>query len=118
MPFQGDSWAEISKESRLLNMPPFLLPENNHQGTLPLSMTGMTVSADNVIVGAWKQSEDGKGMILRAYETDGKETPVTIDGPMLPAPLTATFKPFSIQTYYLENGTSTWKEVMLTEYDY
>ena len=118
MPFAGDSWAEVTKEARLLNMPPFLLPENNHRGTLPLTLTGMTVSADNVIIGAWKQSEDGKGTIIRAYETDGKETAVTIDGPMLTAPLTATFKPFSIQTYYLENGTSTWKEVMLTEYDF
>lgn len=118
LPFEGEGWSAVTKEARLLNMPPFLLPENNHKGTLPLTLTGMTVSADNVIIGAWKQSEDGKGMILRAYETDGKETPVTIDGPMLPVPLNTTFKPFSIQTYYLENGTSEWKEVMLTEYDY
>ncbi len=117
-PFTGDSWAEVTKAARQLNMPPFMLPENNHKGTLPLHLSGMQVSADNVIVGAWKQSEDGKGMILRAYELDGKETPVTIDGPMLPAPLQTTFHPYSVQTYYLETGTTQWKEVMLTEFDF
>ena len=118
MPFSGDSMSEVTKEARLLNMPPFMLPENNHSGTLPLSLCGMKISADNVIVGAWKQAEDGNGMILRVYETDGIETPVTIEGKLLEIPLNATIKPFSIQTYYLKNGASDWKEVMLTEFDY
>lgn len=117
MSFSGDSVSEITKQARLLNMPPFILPENNHNGTLPLSLCGMRVSADNVIVGAWKQSEDGSGMILRIYETDGVETPVIIDGPLLESPLCVTVSPYSIQTYFLKNGVSDWKEVMLTEYD-
>ena len=116
MPFAGSGWAEVTKAARQLNMPPFLLPENNHRGTLPLTLSGMQVSADNVIVGAWKQAEDGTGMILRAYEVDGKETEVTIEGGMLPVPLKTTFHPYSVQTYYLENGTNRWKEVMLTEF--
>ena len=117
MSFSGDSVSEITKQARLLNMPPFILPENNHNGTLPLSLCGMRVSADNVIIGAWKQSEDGSGMILRIYETDGVETPVIIDGPLLESPLCVTVSPYSIQTYFLKNGVSDWKEVMLTEYD-
>ena len=115
-PFTG-GWSEITKEARSLNLEPTMIIENNHCGTLPTRLEGLVCDAENVIVSAWKRSEDGKGTILRAYEIDGKLTKACFSGPMLPSALEATFTPYSVQTYYLEDGAEEWKEVLLTEFD-
>lgn len=112
-----EGWSPVIRAARQLNLQPTVILENNHNGTLPTDFTGIRCSCDNVVISAWKQSENGKGMILRAYETDGVQTDVTIDGAVLPVPLHAVFTPFSIQTYYLETGSDAWKEVLLTEFD-
>ena len=118
LPIQKQGWGDVIRAARLLNLPPTVIVENNHAGMLPTFAEGLRCSADNVILSAWKRSEDGTGMILRAYETDGVETTVTVEGAVLPVPLTAVFAPYSIQTYYLKDGAQEWKEVMLTEFDY
>ncbi len=118
MPLEGLGWGEVTRKARILNQDVTLIMENNHKGDLPTVLTGLACDKNNVIVTAFKQSEDGKGIILRAYETEGKETEATFTGAAIPAPLTAVFKPFSVQTYYLETGSDQWKEVMLTEMDF
>lgn len=117
LPLAGKGWGEVTQRARLLNQGVTVIMENNHRGDLPTVCAGLDCSAKNVIVTAFKRSEDGKGTILRAYETEGKETTATLSGFALPAPLTALWKPFSIQTYYLADGESQWKEVLLTEFD-
>lgn len=47
-------------------------------GKLPDSKSFIEVSAPNVLVSILKKSEDGKGIILRCYETDGLDTDVII----------------------------------------
>ena len=47
-------------------------------GKLPDLQSYIEVSAPNVIVTILKKSEDGKGIILRCYETDGLDTDVII----------------------------------------
>ena len=92
--------------------------ENRHSGPLkPLTYEAIHISAANVILSACKRSEDGTGLILRLYEVDGRETPVTVSGDLLPVPLTTVFTPYSVNTYYLADGADAWKEVLLTEYD-
>ena len=117
LPLAGKGWGEVTQRARLLNQGVTVIMENNHRGDLPTVCTGLDCSAENVIVTAFKRSEDGRGTILRAYETEGRETAATLSGAALPAPLTALWKPFSIQTYYLADGESQWKEVLLTEFD-
>jgi len=39
------------------------------------------VSAANVLVTVLKKAEDGQGIILRCYETDGRDTDVSIQCP-------------------------------------
>jgi len=118
MPIRGQSWAPVIRQARLFNLPPTMIMENNHSGILSDFCQGLSVSTPNVVVSAWKQAENGKGIILRAYETDGIETRVCIKGEAMPYPLETTFLPYSIQTYYLEEGKTEWREVMLTEFDY
>ncbi len=118
MPIEDEGWNSVIRAAKSLNTPCTQIMENNHKGSLPLNYCGIHVSADNVIVGAYKRSEDGTGVILRAYETDGKEAEVTVSGDILSAPLTAKFTPYSINTYYLQDGSDFWKEVMMTEFDF
>lgn len=116
LPFSGEGWSSVIQAARLWNLAPTIIIENNHKGFLADRCEGLTSDADNVIISAFKRSEDGKGVILRAYETDGKETAVSIAGAFLPVALKAVFKPFSINTYFLADGASTWEEVLITEF--
>ncbi len=44
-------------------------------------MSFCSVDKDNVLVSTMKQAEDGKGVIIRLIETEGKETSVTVTVP-------------------------------------
>ena len=117
LPLEGIGWGEVTRAARELNQSVTVIMENNHAGTLPTRLAGLGCDKANVIVTAFKRSEDGCGTVLRAYETEGKETAATFTGAALPAPLTAVWKPWSVQTYYLADGEARWKEVLLTEFD-
>lgn len=114
----GDSWAPVIRAARQLNRPLTKVLETWHGGTLSdQPYRSLHISADNIMLSACKRSEDGTGLVLRMYEVDGKHTPVTISGDMLPVPLNVTFTPWSMRTYYLADGADDWKEVLITEYD-
>ena len=114
----GDSWAPVIRSARQLNKPVTNIIETWHPGRLSDRPYGsIHISADNVMLSACKRSEDGTGLVLRLYETDGVETPVTISGDLLPVSLDVTFTPYSMRTYYLADGAAAWKEVLITEYD-
>ena len=117
LPMSGCGWGEVTRAARLLNQPVTVIVENNHAGELPTALTGLSCDAANIIVTAFKRSEDGCGTVLRAYETEGRETTATFTGAALPSPLAAVWRPWSVQTYYLPDGSVQWKEVLLTEYD-
>ena len=70
------------------------------------------------MLSACKRSEDNTGLVLRLYETDGRRTDVIVSGDILPVPLEVTFSPYSVNTYFLEDGSEHWKEVLLTEYEW
>ena len=59
---------------------PFLVKRGNStDGTFPDSHSFLSVSEPNILVSVLKKAEDGDGIVLRCYETDGKNTDVTID---------------------------------------
>ena len=116
VPFNENS--EVIKYARLLNKPVTNIIENWHEGKLTDKIySSLNVSADNVIVSAIKRSEDGKGLIVRIYETDGRDTDVVISGDLLSTPLKTTVTHYSFDTYFLADGESEWKKVLLTEYE-
>jgi len=117
MPIRGEGWGKVTQAARLFNLEPTVIVENNHPGILPEKICGLNCDSENVIVTAFKRSEDGTGIVIRAYETEGRTTTVHMTGLCLPVPLTAEFKPYSIQTYYLADGAESWKEVLITEFD-
>ena len=68
------------------------------------------------MLSALKYSEDNTGIILRVYETDGRMCEFQASGDVLPAKLSSRTTPWSVMTYYLEHGSTEWKEVLFTEY--
>jgi len=117
MPVEGD-WTDAVKEGIMLNKPLTNIIENWHEGKIDAKIRGgLKIDADNVIMSALKRSEDGMGLILRVYEVAGRETAFTACGDVLPKALSATVTPWSVQTWYLADGSDTWKEVLLTEYE-
>ncbi len=114
----ADSWVPVIRAARQLNKPVTNIIETWHDGKLKAqSWSALNVDKDNVILSAVKRSEDGKGLIVRLYEVDGVETPVTVSGELLRVPLKVTFTPYSANTYYLADDADEWKEVLFTEYD-
>jgi len=113
----GDTWHEVVKAAAQLNKPMTAIIETWHEGKLPEAMSTISVDCPNVMLSALKRSEDGLGTVIRLYETDGKPADVTVTGEVMPAPLKDTITPWSVETYYLADGASEWKKVLLTEFD-
>ncbi len=116
IPFENN--FDAIKQAKQLNKPLTNIIENWHSGKLTSKRYGaLKLDCENVIVSALKESEDKKALVIRIYETEGKNTTVTVSGDALATPLKATLTPFSFETFYLEKGTDVWKKVLLTEYE-
>lgn len=114
----GDEWTPVTREGKILNKPLTNIIETWHDGKLSdAPYSGINIDADNVMLSALKRSENGKGLVVRVYEITGKAADFTVKGDVLPTALSAKITPWSVQTYYLADGSDEWKEVLLTEYD-
>lgn len=107
----------VVRAARQFNIPVTNIMENRHAGHLPRSFCGLAVDADNIAVTALKRAEDGKGLIIRAYETDGRAAVATFAGGLLRTSLTAQFTPYEVKTLYLPDDRDEWREVMIPEWD-
>lgn len=114
----GDDWCNTVKEGKLLNKGFTNILDTWHDGALPTApYSAIKIDAANVLVSAIKRSEDNTGLIVRLYETTGKKTVFIASGDILPTPICDTITPWSVETYYLKDGESSWKKVLFTEYD-
>lgn len=107
--------AKLFRRALAFNHSVGVVMENHHQGVLPLTYEGIAVDKENIIVSAFKRSEDGKGYILRAYEVDGKQTVATLDCKSKGI-IQTTFVPYEIKTFFID-GENQAKEVLFTEYE-
>lgn len=113
----GKDFAPVIKEAKLLNKPVTTIMDTWHGGKLSANtFKGIEISQENIMLSAIKRSEDGSGTVIRLYETDGKNTKVSVSGIVMPATLNADFTPYSVKTFYLADGSTEWKEVLFTEY--
>jgi alpha-mannosidase len=60
------------------NYPLQTVQGTTHPGPLPVTFSLVAPDAENVIVEAVKQAENGKGMILRMYEAHGIDCSTTL----------------------------------------
>ncbi len=115
-PFDGSN-ADIIKKARVLNAPLTNVIENWHSGKIKDKIYGgLQIDKDNIILSAIKRAEDGNGLVIRLYETEGEDTDFTLNGDLIRVPLNAKIGKFAFKTYYLADGCDEWKEVLLSEY--
>ena len=63
------------------NSPLIVMEGQSGSGNLADHKSFLDVSQPNVIVSILKKAENGNGVIVRCYETDGKNTTTTLQGP-------------------------------------
>lgn len=114
LPHKKNDYTETVKQSELLNMPAKLYLETHHKGDLPENYSGIEVSCDNVIVSAVKGSENGDGIVLRAFECNGEPTDVRIDFKAFNKSFCASFRPQEFKTFLIP-ADGEIKEIPLTE---
>ena len=73
--------APTVREGWALNAPLMPRLEPAHSGDLPPLQTFVEAGPENVVLTVVKQSEDGEDLILRLYETDGRDGEVTVSMP-------------------------------------
>ncbi|WP_257348904.1 alpha-mannosidase [Pseudalkalibacillus decolorationis] len=76
---EGD-WrkGDTVKKGHELNSPITVLKVESHPGILPNTMTFLETKSKSAIVDSVKQAENGEGIIVRLYESEGSESTTTI----------------------------------------
>lgn len=78
-PHSGD-WrsGHTPRRAYELNNPLRAIQVNAHRGKLPSARSFLAVEPSNLVVTALKKAEDGMGLILRFYESEGSPVTATI----------------------------------------
>ncbi len=106
LPHAGD-WreGEVVRQAQQLNHPCLVREEPAHKGRLRAVYSLVEIDVENVVVEVVKQTEWGRGVVLRAYETHGRETTATLRlrSPRVPA-TELYFRPCEIKTLIVSRG--------------
>ena len=103
--------------ARVINRKPTVLPESFHDGPLPQAQAFVEISTPQIIVTAVKQAEDGDGIILRAYESEGAAAGADIKLLFMNRNLHAAFAPGEIKTFKIPfDAAQAVSEVNLLEW--
>lgn len=87
-----------------------------HRGSKPQSGSFISVDAPNVVVTALKKSENGDNdLILRCYETQGRQASATLELGFLNRRWSGNFRPFEIKTLRIPLTGGAIREVNLLE---
>ncbi|MCD6089607.1 alpha-mannosidase [Candidatus Bathyarchaeota archaeon] len=98
-----DSWRKtpVVKIAEEISFKPMVIVSHPHGGVLQPHGSFIKVSKENVLVSVLKKHEDSDDLILRCYETFGKETVAEIKIPFLNRSWKASFKPCEIKTFII-----------------
>ena len=110
--WQQSNMVRIAEEF----MAPFVpIYQGIHKGTMPKSGSFLAVDAENVIISAVKQSENGEDLILRCVETNGTATTANLDLSFAKRKWAGNFRPYEIKTLRTNTRSGSIKEVNLLE---
>jgi alpha-mannosidase len=101
------SWQEAHIVHKALewNVPPVHIVETYHEGPLPQSLCGVSLSSEHVVATAFKRAEDGAGYIMRCYEAGGLDRDVKLDIPLLDRTWHSRFGKCEIKTFYIPDDS-------------
>jgi alpha-mannosidase len=91
------------------NAPVFPHVESAHQGKRAQAGSMLECDAPNVILSVLKEQEDGEGLLLRGYETDGVATNARINLPLMSQAFDVSFSPYEVKTVLIDPGS--WSTV-------
>ena len=111
------SWqrAGVVRAAWELNEPAFTHIESGHDGKFPPKLSFLESTSANVALIVLKQSEDGKDLVVRGYETEGREAKNRIRLPGVKEKVEARFGPHEIKTLRIDRETGVTSEVNLLE---
>lgn len=113
----GNDWSDVIRAGKVLNKGLTNVIETWHTGSFSGSdYSGINISASNVMLSAIKRSEDGTGVVIRLYETEGRDSNFTVTGDVMPCSLNECIRAWSVQTYYCKDGSQKWEKVLFSEY--
>lgn len=79
-PHKGDyKEAKIVQRGMEFNNPLIFVFSDSHTGEFPKKYSFIKINPQNVIVNVFKKSEDGDSLILRIYETEGRDCEYEIE---------------------------------------
>ncbi len=107
--------AGVVRLAEELTAPVQVLYQGIHPGTRPLSASFLSVDVPNVVVSVVKKSEDGDDLIIRGYETAGREAKATLDLGLVGRRWTGTFRPLEIKTLRVPRDGGEIREVNVLE---
>jgi alpha-mannosidase len=86
-----------------------------HPGNRPLSASFLSVDAPNVVVSVVKKAEDGDDLIVRCYETAGRQVTANLDLALVNRRWTGSFRPLEIKTLRVPLNGGEIREVNVLE---
>ena len=110
--WQQNNMVRIAEEFMVPSVPIY---QGIHKGTMPKSGSFLAVDAENVIVSAVKQSENGEDLILRCVETNGTAMAANLDLSFAKRKWAGNFRPYEIKTLRMNTRSGSIKEVNLLE---
>jgi len=96
-----------------LDQPPTPIVESPHAGALARRDSFLRIDAPNVVLSALKEAEDGGALIVRCYESEGREVAATIELPRWSRRIEASFGACEIKTFHVPDDP----HVPVTEVD-
>ena len=111
------SWqhAGVVRRAWELNAPAFVHAESAHHGPLPGRLSFLAAESDHVALTAVKQSEDGKTLIVRGYETAGRDVETVLTFPWNDRAFPIRLRAHGIATFKVDLRKWTIEEVTLRE---
>ncbi|MCD4753950.1 MAG: hypothetical protein K8R40_12840 [Anaerolineaceae bacterium] len=106
LPHKGN-WREAGTmmQAAEINQPATVHLTTHHLGSLPRHGSFIDGFPENIILTVMKKAENMDGMVLRAYETHGKSTSVSISSAFSSQEIPLEFSPYEIKTILvLETG--------------
>jgi alpha-mannosidase len=111
------AWQDVGivRRAEELTAPVPVLYQGIHPGHRPLSASFLSVDAPNVVVSVMKKAEDGDDLIVRCYETAGREVKATLDLGLVNRRWTGNFRPLEIKTLRVPLAGGEIREVNVLE---
>ena len=111
------SWqdAGVAREAESLNVPVYFRYEMVQDGDITSVASAVTVEPDNILLSALKKAEDNDDVIVRIYESAGRETRATVALHFAELDWVGTLRPFEIKTLRFDLDDKRATEVDMLE---